>query len=139
MIVIALPMMVGSSLLPDLGQQFWLATALVLNFLVFAGLAYPAYCLAVKRRHDRGNRGIDVLGYIALGLVLLMAVTIVASGAPFTDAPFPLAAVAAVISLFVGLQAYSIYMLVVLGLLRGTDGPNEYGPAPLTSAKAARA
>ena len=26
---------------------------------------------------------------------------------------------------------YAIYMLVVLGFLKGTSGPNNYGPDPL--------
>ena len=129
--------MIGSSLLPGLGAQFWLATGLAMNVVLFAMLAYPAYCLAVKRRHDRNSRGIDLLGYMALGLVLLIAVTLVANTAPFASAQLPPALMGPSIGLFVGFQAYSIYMMFVLGVLKGTDGPNKYGPAPLTSAKAA--
>jgi uncharacterized membrane protein YhaH (DUF805 family) len=34
---------------------------------------------------------------------------------------------------------YSIYMLVVLGFLKGTAGPNQYGPDPLGGTAAATA
>ena len=107
------------------------AWASLVLFLIFA---YPAYCLSLKRRHDKNSDGKDVLAYFALTLLLLL-VQAFGLGYTMTDVggvmlPMPS-------TLFSGLGlitgVFGIYLLVVLGFLKGTDGDNSYGPDPLRS------
>ena len=111
------------------------------NATVFAWLAvllnialiYPAYCIGLKRRHDRDNNGTDLKILIGGSLVinLLQAtgigVTWVDGGAGIV---YPMPAIwLAVINLIYAI--FAIYMLVQLGFLKGTPGSNSYGPDPL--------
>lgn len=92
----------------------------------------PIIALGVKRRHDRGNNGIDVMVFYAIVIVLdlLQALGLgyttveVASGISMPAPSMPLT----IINLLVGI--YAIYLLVVLGFLKGTPGANQYGPDP---------
>jgi uncharacterized membrane protein YhaH (DUF805 family) len=83
--------------------------------------AYPYIALSVKRRHDRNNNGYDAIGLIVFGLLynLLQALGVLTSNGT--------------VFMIVGLvfAVYAIYMLVQLGFLKGTAGPNNYGPDPL--------
>ncbi|RYE45996.1 MAG: DUF805 domain-containing protein [Hyphomicrobiales bacterium] len=106
-----------------------------LNLASAAVYAYPAYCLAVKRRHDRNSSGWDVLGYLGVNGALLVALLILATNGTIGGLGFS----PAMSWLGYGLQAYGIYMLVVLGFLKGTSGTNSYGPDPLTSGVTATA
>jgi uncharacterized membrane protein YhaH (DUF805 family) len=115
-----------------LGAMQTSAWASLVVFLIFA---YPSYALMVKRRHDRNNNGLDVLIYYGLVLVLLL---VQAFGLAFTMTeiqgvvvPMP-SAIFTVLGIISGI--YAIYLLVVLGFLRGTPGPNQYGPDPLGGA-----
>ena len=106
-------------------------------FLIFA---YPAYCISVKRRHDRDNNGLDVLIYFVLTAVLLL---VQALGWGYTTTeiggmtvPTP-TTLFTVLGLVVGV--YAIYLLVVMGFLKGTQGNNSYGPDPLLGTTAAAA
>lgn len=105
-----------------------------LNLVLAAAYAYPGYCLAVKRRHDRNSRGWDLLGYMAASGAMLVAFVIVAANGTISSVRF-----SPVSWLGYGIQAYGIYMLVVLGFLKGTSGANSYGPDPLTTGAAATA
>jgi uncharacterized membrane protein YhaH (DUF805 family) len=88
----------------------------VITSVIFA---YPYMSLTVKRRHDRGNNGYDAIGLIVLQLIvnLLNALGIGVGG------------LGTILGYVVGI--YAIYILVVAGFLRGTAGPNQYGPDPL--------
>ncbi|MET3926864.1 DUF805 domain-containing protein [Devosia sp. 2618] len=110
------------------------------NLVIFAILAYPAYCLSLKRRHDRGSAGKDVLIYVGITLLsLLLQVT----GLTMTFAtlesgvvmPPQLAFWFAPVAFALGI--FAIYLFVVLGFLRGTNGTNAYGADPLGYAVAA--
>jgi uncharacterized membrane protein YhaH (DUF805 family) len=83
--------------------------------------AYPYLAISVKRRHDRNNNGYDAIGLIVVGILynLLQALGIITMGNT--------------VGMIVGLvfAVYAIYMLVQLGFLKGTAGPNNYGPDPL--------
>lgn len=109
----------------------------LVQFIIFA---YPAYALMVKRRHDRDNNGMDVIVYLALTAIVLL---VQALGIGYTMAEVPGAAGLSIPTasmpltiLNVILGIYAIYLLVVLGFLRGTAGPNQYGPDPLGGALA---
>lgn len=88
--------------------------SLVAGVLVFLCLVD----LAVRRRHDRSQSGADCAAL--LFLLLLM----------FGTARFGLlASIPAVAIAAVGALA-GLYLLVVLAILPGTNGPNRYGPDP---------
>jgi uncharacterized membrane protein YhaH (DUF805 family) len=110
------------------------------SLILFIIFAFPMYALYVKRRHDKDNSGLDVIIYLAL-----LALTFLSQALGFaytvTDmngisVPTP-TMIFSVLGLVV--LVYSIYMLVVLGFLRGTPGPNQYGPDPLGGTAAAAA
>ncbi|HVY50584.1 MAG TPA: DUF805 domain-containing protein [Devosia sp.] len=84
-------------------------------------LAYPYVCLTVKRRHDRNNNGYDAMGLIALSILWNLATAL--------GLVSPIGAIGSVIGLI--LLIYAIYILVVVGFLKGTAGANNYGPDPL--------
>lgn len=104
------------------------------NLILFLIFAYPIYALSVKRRHDKDNGGLDLLIYLGLTVLMLL---IQALGFGYTTVdvggvPTPVPTwITGVMGAVVGIMG--IYMLVVLGFLKGTSGPNQYGPDPLTS------
>jgi uncharacterized membrane protein YhaH (DUF805 family) len=111
--------------------------ASLILFLVFA---YPIYCISVKRRHDKDNNGMDVIGYLVL-TVLMLLVQALGMAFSVTDVggtPVPMPSMIFSVLGFIAL-VYAIYMLVVLGFLRGTAGPNQYGPDPLAGGAATAA
>lgn len=100
-----------------------------IGFLGIAALlAYPQYCLAVKRRHDRNSRGTDVLVYLVLNLLWSVGVLVAMSTAadPVQTMRSPLLVVGGY-----AMQGFGVYLFVVLGFLEGTKGDNAYGPDPL--------
>jgi uncharacterized membrane protein YhaH (DUF805 family) len=111
--------------------------ASLILFLIFA---YPMYALFIKRRHDRDNNGLDAIIYLVVIAVFLLAQ---AFGLAYTVgevAGVPMAQPTMIFSILgVVLFVYAIYMLVVTGFLRGTVGPNQYGPDPLGAAAPAAA
>jgi uncharacterized membrane protein YhaH (DUF805 family) len=125
-----LGMIMGTGGMMDLSQALDPAT---MQKMAWQGLivglitAYPYLALSIKRRHDRDNNGYDAAGLIALSLVfnLLQALGIV-SGMAAMNGGFGLGSIIGLL-----LAVYGIYMLVQLGFLKGTAGPNSYGPDPL--------
>jgi uncharacterized membrane protein YhaH (DUF805 family) len=110
------------------------------NLVLFAIFAYPIYAISVKRRHDKDNNGLDVTIYLVLTALLLF---VQALGLGYTTAeiggmtiPVP-TMLSNILGIVVGIAA--LYMLVVLGFLKGTEGPNQYGPDPLGATAAAAA
>jgi uncharacterized membrane protein YhaH (DUF805 family) len=83
--------------------------------------AYPYIALSVKRRHDRDNNGYDAIGLIVFSLVWSLVQAL-----GFVGSTNPVYMIVSVIFLI-----YAIYILVQLGFLKGTAGPNSYGPDPL--------
>ena len=110
------------------------------SLVMFLLFAYPIYCISIKRRHDKNNKGTDVIGYLAVTALLLLvqALGLGYSVADMGGTPVP---VPSMIYSALGLISlvYAIYMLVVLGFLKGTEGPNQYGPDPLGDTVAATA
>ena len=105
------------------------------SLIMFVILAIPSLAIAVKRRHDRANSGLDVYVFFALTLVMLL---IQVSGFAYTTidingflVPTP-SVLMMILSGIVGV--FSIYLLIVLGFLKGTEGPNAYGPDPVGAA-----
>ena len=102
------------------------------SFLISLALLWPSYCIGIKRRHDRDNDGKDLIALIAVSVLLnlLQVLGIGVSTIDFNGVAMPtpdmwLAILQGLVFLF------AIYMLVQVGFLRGTPGPNSYGPDPL--------
>ncbi len=102
-------------------KSAWVSLVLAIIF------AYPTLALMTKRRHDKDNNGLDVKIFYALEIVVLILQGL---GLTFN-------VVGMVLGVILGI--FAIYLLVVLGFLKGTTGPNTYGPDPLTSGAVAAA
>ncbi|MBE7734194.1 DUF805 domain-containing protein [Devosia faecipullorum] len=108
----------------------WLAVLLNLALL------YPAYCIGIKRRHDRDNDGTD-LKILLGGSVILNLLQASGIGADMVDVGGGI--IMPVPALWLGLvnlayAVFAIYMFVQLGFLKGTSGSNNYGLDPLDGA-----
>ncbi len=102
------------------------------SLVLFLVALYPSAALAIKRRHDRNNNGLDVWIYFAL-VVVVQLISALGIGMSTMDVggtsiPVP-GPIVTGLGFIVGI--YAIYLLVVLGFLKGTAGPNNYGPDPL--------
>jgi uncharacterized membrane protein YhaH (DUF805 family) len=86
--------------------------------------------LSVKRLHDRDRTGAWVFLQILILFfaVLMIVIAIAAPGAGWARTMvWPIGFVALV---------YSVWLFVELGFLRGTRGPNRFGPDPLGTQEA---
>jgi uncharacterized membrane protein YhaH (DUF805 family) len=86
-------------------------------------LLYPYAALMVKRLHDRDRPGI--LAAVVLGPSLLVGITDalgITGGPNWNTLDYLLNGLVLLVS---------IWAIVELGFLRGTRGPNRYGPDPL--------
>ena len=102
--------------------------AVLLSMVVAFLLAYPSYALMAKRFQDR-----DKPGWIALFAIVPVYGINLLQTFRFIDPyePTPLSHVLNYAAIGVGL-----WILLELGFLKGTNGPNRYGPDPLGQAKA---
>jgi uncharacterized membrane protein YhaH (DUF805 family) len=85
--------------------------------VVYIPMVVSGFMVGIKRLHDRDKSGWWLLVFYVLPGVLNAIGESLAAGWIFSLASF----------------AISIWALVELGFLRGTAGPNRYGPDPLTS------
>ena len=120
------PAAISAAITSTMRTAGWISLVIFLIFL------YPSACLSIKRRHDKDNSGLDVWIYFGLTALLLlvqalglfMSVTDIGGmQIPTPSLPFT------ILQIVVGI--YGLYLLVVLGFLKGTTGPNQYGPDPL--------
>ena len=92
---------------------------------------YSNYCLFIKRLHDRGRNGKLFTIYLALHYILVFVVP-----AEISD-PNGIVDHGSNLSFWIvqlvkfGLFLLALYFLVICGVLKGTDGPNQYGRDPL--------
>ncbi|MFC0010645.1 DUF805 domain-containing protein [Devosia nitrariae] len=125
---------IGQQFLDSASRAGWANLVVVLIF------AYPMMAVMLKRRHDRNSPGWDVYAYI--GLLALLSV-LQGLGLCFTVAevngmlmPTP-TLIGTIVPAIVGLLA--LYLLVVMGFLKGDSGANAYGPDPLGGTASATA
>jgi len=97
----------------------------VVGFLVFLAFVAAALAVAARRMHDR-NKSAWWLLIMYLPIFLLSTLSRLAS---MSDRE--VGAASALLSL-----PFSIWALVELGCLKGTTGPNRFGPDPLQSSPA---
>jgi len=85
---------------------------------------YPSFALTVKRAHDR-NRPMWLVGtfFVLMVLITLLTPPDIEQMKASPSTPFLLAATIWLVM--------SLFFLVDLGFLRGTAGPNRFGPDPL--------
>ncbi|HET7716851.1 MAG TPA: DUF805 domain-containing protein [Bauldia sp.] len=86
-------------------------------------LLYPSYCISAKRFQDRNKPG--TLALIGIGLAILQTLARLVG----LSNPFNPTAVDWILN--IALLIVGIWYLIELGILRGTIGPNTYGPDPL--------
>lgn len=79
---------------------------------------YPSFALIIKRLHDRNKSGWWSLVFYIPSIL-----------SNIVNATMPGGTLAMICGLL-GLIA-AIWLLVEVGFLKGTDGPNDYGPDPL--------
>jgi uncharacterized membrane protein YhaH (DUF805 family) len=106
----------GIAMMSSSAMSILIACAIVLFPSLVSNIA-----IGVKRLHDRDKSGWWLLLFYPLPVVLDR----IGSGAGSVGAIFSLASF-----------AISIWAIVELGCLRGTDGPNAYGPDPLQAGAA---
>ena len=94
-----------------------------------AGL-YASLAMSIKRLHDLSLSGWWCLPAFAPGFIALLAPLVGLSGSPAS--PNLLDQL-----LLWGSSAVGLVYIIVLGFIRGTAGPNEYGPNPLAKTPAA--
>lgn len=110
------------------------------QFIAYAILFYPSWCIGIKRRQDRDNNAMDFKIFMGIS-GLLTLVQAIGLGVTMTDIgdgngtmmPMPdmwLSVLFALMGLF------GLYMLVQLGFLKGTPAANTYGADPLGYAAA---
>jgi uncharacterized membrane protein YhaH (DUF805 family) len=89
------------------------------------------FALTVKRLHDRDRTGWWLVLQTLL-LIVAIALFVVAFAVPEEQSTpwFVVASVAGVIALGV-----TLWLFVEIGFLRGTQGPNRFGPDPLGATK----
>jgi uncharacterized membrane protein YhaH (DUF805 family) len=101
-------------------------TAEVIVFIMELILAYPAYCILAKRFQDRGRPG--WLGAIGIGVPIFIAFLALLGVTGSEEQPNLLGQVLSFVDLVIG-----FWLLIDLGILRGTVGPNQYGPDPIAT------
>ena len=107
----------GSIMMPD-ARTMWISLVIQLVTL------YPSAALMVKRFHDR-----DRPGYFAAFLLVPLILKGLTDALGMTGNPFNQNALD--YAFLAILVVIGIWFLVELGFLRGTVGPNQYGPDPL--------
>ena len=85
--------------------------------VVYIPMVISGFMVGIKRLHDRDKSGWWLLVFYVLPGLLNMIGETLAAGWIFALASF----------------AVSIWALIELGILRGTAGPNRFGPDPLVS------
>lgn len=110
------------------------------SLILFVVFAYPMYAVGLKRRHDRDNNGMDLIVYLALTALVLLIQALGIGMETITIGEITVPTMSMWLNLLLlAVGIYAIYMLVVLGFLRGTAGSNQYGPDPLGATVSATA
>ncbi|MGL4290276.1 MAG: DUF805 domain-containing protein [Phreatobacter sp.] len=100
----------------------WIGGAFLSGLLSLV-MAYPAYCLSLKRSNDLDYPQTYVQAFMAaqVALTVISMFGGLGLGFLFYSILLPILGIAA------------LALLVVLGFFQGTTGPNRYGPDPLAS------
>jgi uncharacterized membrane protein YhaH (DUF805 family) len=109
---------------------FAMATTPYLLVLLL-GTVYAGFALSLKRARDRDRPEWYVIGLYALSVLSSIARAVIPpSGLSFDQMTAPQMLM---LILDVILSIWGLVLLIDLGFLRGTQGPNRYGPDPLAA------
>ena len=110
---------------PELPQS-WTFTAY--SLVTFIPVLWVQAALAAKRAHDRNHGALTAVGLTVLGSLTSFAPEVVdlATNAGLSDGQFN--ALYTATNLAIG--GVNLYLLVFLGFLDGTPGPNRFGRSP---------
>jgi uncharacterized membrane protein YhaH (DUF805 family) len=117
LLLVAVSMVLVFIALGSLATGPGFSAAVVIVALLAVALIWPGLAIAAKRLHDRNKSAWWLLVFYVLPGVL----NSVGQGLGDFVVVFSLAG-----------AAISIWALIELGFLRGTPGPNDYGPDPLS-------
>jgi uncharacterized membrane protein YhaH (DUF805 family) len=120
-IIIVVAIVVGLIVLSVLGDS---VAGRIVSFIVQLILSYPAYAVGAKRFQDRNKPAMYALVGIAIGLLYGLLAIFGVVGDPVSQGALDWIFMLAFL-------AVGIWYLVELGILKGTAGPNQYGPDPL--------
>jgi uncharacterized membrane protein YhaH (DUF805 family) len=104
-------------------------------FVVGLANTWINFALGVKRLHDRDRSGWWLVAQFAILVLAVVAVvgSIVAYQAQISNGLILIYLIAAVLG--IAALVISIWLFVEIGFLRGTQGPNRFGPDPLGAVK----
>lgn len=104
-------------------------TGSAINLAVTLLLLWPSLAYMSKRLHDRNRPGIWAA--VLYALVILADIVDIAGLGGTADEPSAL-----VLAILAPVLIIGLWLFVELGFLKGTQGPNEYGPDPLGETQA---
>jgi len=104
----------------DNKSESQIAIAIIVIFGWWLALIYISVAVMVKRLHDRGRSGWLLLLFFSLALVLGLLEKAGDIAGDYRGSGVTL-----------GGLIFMIWQIIELGCLRGTRGPNRYGPDPL--------
>jgi uncharacterized membrane protein YhaH (DUF805 family) len=96
------------------------ALAIILDLVML----YPSFVISVKCAHDRDRPSWLVALFFAI-LIVLNVLQLLGLG------PTDNGVSTIYLAIIIPWSLFGLYLLVELGFLRGTVGPNKYGPDPL--------
>ncbi len=102
----------------------------IVGTVVYVALLVSSIAVGIKRLHDREKSGWWLLAFYVLPTVIVLLGTFLSWGAGSM-------AISGLFSLIA--LAISVWAFVELGCLRGTVGPNRYGPDPIANGFVQRA
>jgi uncharacterized membrane protein YhaH (DUF805 family) len=98
-----------------------------LSAIVDLACTYPEFALSVKRANDRNMPLLFLIAFFGGSAVLDLLTVLEMTGTE--DGPSALSLLIAV-----PFTVLALFLLVELGFRKGEDGPNQYGPDPLSTA-----
>jgi uncharacterized membrane protein YhaH (DUF805 family) len=96
-----------------------------LSAIIDLAFTYPEFAVALKRAHDRDLPVWLLWIFFGAGAVLDLLTVL---GVATNDTPSMLS-----LAIAVPFAVFGLALLVELGFRRGTVGPNQYGPDPVTT------
>jgi uncharacterized membrane protein YhaH (DUF805 family) len=126
-IVLAIVVGVGAAAGGQTGAGIGAIVAVILYLVLAVLMMWISIATGIKRLHDRGKSGAWLLVFILAPLVLQVA----AYGLILADQGRGGGGTIVGGILYLASLAFTIWYIVELGCLRGTRGPNQYGPDPI--------
>jgi uncharacterized membrane protein YhaH (DUF805 family) len=123
---------VSAALMDPAQMASAMRTMAIIQIILIVILAYPTTALMIKRLNDRDRPSYFAYIFWAPTVLMLLGgltgltMTTVDVGGTAVPTQSGLGWVLTIASLAIG-----IWALIELGILKGTDGPNQHGPDPL--------